>query len=460
MMIEYGIQIASLCIMLTIVFNYFRHKRLPLRSTKFFTCFLLCVVFNIVMEFLTLYTITHLDTTPAILNRIVHQLFIGSIDVIIMMLFLYVDLRSRKDQSYNKLQLTIRIIPMVITFFLVLFGDLKYYVGEDGYYSYGFMANTLYVLVVIYLVFTLILLFVHRKNFSKQEITTILLGIASWVIITLIQFFHPTWLLSSLAIVIMTQFLYMSFENSDKFLASKDGCVFTKKAFELTTKEYFEKKKSFFILQLTLGNYESLALQYTSARADRIFDAYSKDLSTQVKGTFFFLKENVLGILFDKRGEYEKFLNLKTDMVEVNYQTEDYKLLLVKKGVECHENYKTVEDVLKVLETTVETLSLLRDGKTYHVKVKDIYYIEAVENKTFIYTMNQFFEAKEKLYQLEGLLMDHDFIRCSKSMICNVKKVVALEKEKNSRMIATLSNEETIVITRQYVKSVKAKMVN
>ena len=43
-MIEYGIQIASLCIMLTIAFNFFRHKRLPLRSTKFFAAFNLKLV--------------------------------------------------------------------------------------------------------------------------------------------------------------------------------------------------------------------------------------------------------------------------------------------------------------------------------------------------------------------------------------------------------------------------------
>ena len=104
-MIEYGIQIASLCIMLTIAFNFFRHKRLPLRSTTFFACFIVFGIFNIIVEFGTLYTITHLDTVPSWLNRLVHQLFIGTIDIIIMMLFLYIDLKARKQQKYNKTQI-------------------------------------------------------------------------------------------------------------------------------------------------------------------------------------------------------------------------------------------------------------------------------------------------------------------------------------------------------------------
>ena len=61
----------------------------------------------------------------------------------------------------------------------------------------------------------------------------ILLAISSWVIITIIQYFNPTWLLSSLAIVLMTQFIYMSFENSDKFLADGKGLVFDRNAFEI-----------------------------------------------------------------------------------------------------------------------------------------------------------------------------------------------------------------------------------
>ena len=455
-MIEYGIQIASLCIMLTIAFNFFRHKRLPLRSTTFFACFIVFGIFNIIVEFGTLYTITHLDTVPSWLNRLVHQLFIGTIDIIIMMLFLYIDLKARKQQKYNKTQIIIRIIPVIITFFLIVFGDLKYYVGEDGYYSYGFMANTIYTFMVIYLILTLIIVFKNKRIFSNQEKLMIFLAIISWAVITIVQFFNPTWLLSSLAIVLMTQFLYMSFENSDRYLAINDGCVFTKSAFELTIKEYLEKNKAFYIVNISLTNNDTIINNIGIEGADDLFESFSNMISTKVHGTCFYSKERTISIIFDKNKDYKSFMSDKLDSV-YEYKSISYKLSLHRKFVECNNNFKSFDEIIKALDSNIDHLQATRDNKTYNIYFKDIYYIEAVDNQTFLYTKDSFFEVKEKLYQLETILLD-SFIRCSKSMICNTNKIVSLEKEKNSRLIATLSNEETIIVTRGYVKDVKSKV--
>ena len=340
-MIEYGFQIASLCIMLTIAFNFFRHKRLPLRSTKFFAAFIVFGIFNILVEFVTLYTITHLDMVKPWLNRLAHQFFIGTIDIIIMMLFLYIDLKSRKQQKYNKTQIIIRVIPVIITFFLILFGDLKYYVELDGYYSYGFMANTIYTFMVIYLILTLIIVFKNKRIFSKQEKLMILLAIISWAIITVIQFFNPTWLLSSLAIVLMTQFLYMSFENSDRYLAINDGFVFTKQALELTAKEYLEKNKFFYIVNITLNNNDSIVNEIGIEGSDDLFEAYSNELSTKVHGTCFYFKERTISIIFDKNKHYKEFINSKLDN-EFVYKSVCYKISLKRKiiGIMKYTNIK------------------------------------------------------------------------------------------------------------------------
>ena len=455
-MIEYGIQIASLCIMLTIAFNFFRHKRLPLRSTKFFAAFIVFGIFNILVEFVTLYTITHLDTVKPWLNRLAHQFFIGTIDIIIMMLFLYIDLKSRKQQKYNKTQVIIRAIPVIITFFLILFGDLKYYVELDGYYSYGFMANTIYTFMVIYLILTLIIVFKNKKIFSNQEKLMILLAIISWAIITVIQFFNPTWLLSSLAIALMTQLLYMSFENSDRYLAINDGFVFTKQALELTAKEYLEKNKAFYIVNISLTNNDSIVNELGIEGSDDLFEAYSNKLSTKVHGTCFYFKERAISIIFDKDKYYKAFINSKLDN-EFVYKNVCYKIALKRKAVECNNTFKSFDEIIKALETNADHIYATKDNKTYNIYFKDIYYIEAVDNQTFLYTKDSFFEVKEKLYQLEAIL-DDNFIRCSKSMICNTNKIVSLEKEKNSRLIATLSNEETIIVTRGYLKEVKSKV--
>lgn len=452
-MIEHGIQIASLCMMLVITINFFIHKRLPLRSTRFFTCFIVFGLFNIIVEFFTLYTITHLDTVPAWFNRFVHQLFIGSIDIIVMMLFLYIDSRARKQKKYSKKELIIRIIPIIITVLLIIFGDLEYYVGLDGYYSYGFMANTIYTFVVIYIVLSIIFIIIYNKRFTKYEKIMILLAISSWVIITIIQYFNPTWLLSSLAIVLMTQFIYMSFENSDKFLADGKGLVFDRNAFEIMIEEFIEKNKFFYICNVTLVNSESLSSIIGVEESQKLFESYVENNLCNLNGKCFYSKDKTVSIVFEKKNDYDKFVSLKLNNT-YDYNYTNYKLVLNRRNIEFNKEYESFAEVVKELDKVVDKISGYKDNKIYSISFDDIYYIEAVDNQTFIYTKNSFYESKEKLYQIESSL-NENFIRCSKSMICNYKKIVSIEKEKNSRLRANLSNGETIIVSRGYTKELK-----
>lgn len=452
-MIVHGIQIASLCVMLVLSFNYFTSKRLPLRSTKFFTCFVLLGVFNIIFEFITLYTISNLDIIPKWINRLAHQFFIGTIDLIIMMLFLYIDLKSRGEKKYSNKELIIRIIPFIITFFLIAFGDLKYNLDGVVYYSYGFMANTIYTLLVIYVILTIIIIIKHKKSFTFHEKQMIILSIISWAIITVVQFFNPTWLLSSLGISLMTLFLYMSFENNDKFL--DNSFVFSRNAFDLIIKEYIENKKAFYIVNITLVNYDTIINQFGSNDGNSLFDAYSNYLSININGTCFNYKDKTISILFDKLEKYNDFINKGLDNI-FEYKGISIKLVLNTKALDgC--NYNSYDEIIKMLDQNISHIVGFKNDKSYKIEFKDIYYIEAVDNQTFIYTKDSFYEIKEKLYQIEMILNDK-FLRCSKSMICNINKITSLEKEKNSRMIANLSNNETIIITRQYTKDIKGKL--
>lgn len=55
----YGIQIASFLFLITIVVNYFKHKRLPLQSTVFFTAFIIISIVSLLSEAFTLITINN-----------------------------------------------------------------------------------------------------------------------------------------------------------------------------------------------------------------------------------------------------------------------------------------------------------------------------------------------------------------------------------------------------------------
>lgn len=74
---------------------------------------------------------------------------------------------------------------------------------------------------------------------------------------------------------------------------------------------------------------------------------------------------------------------------------------------------------------------------------------------TFIYTEKKVFGTGKRLYELEELLEDRGFFRCSKSVIMNLSKVVKLKPEITRNILATLVNGEVIVVSRRYATELK-----
>jgi DNA-binding LytR/AlgR family response regulator len=90
--------------------------------------------------------------------------------------------------------------------------------------------------------------------------------------------------------------------------------------------------------------------------------------------------------------------------------------------------------------------------------LNDIFYFESIENKTFAYSVNEVYEISEKLYMLETQLEKTPFIRISKSIILNSKKIKSFKNTINGRMEATLKNNEKVKISRMYVTNLKEKL--
>jgi len=95
------------------------------------------------------------------------------------------------------------------------------------------------------------------------------------------------------------------------------------------------------------------------------------------------------------------------------------------------------------------------NGNTHLLSPTDVYYIDTVDSKTFLYCENTVYDSKQKLYELEEFLEYHDFLRVSKSLIINLRKVKFLSPAFHGRLQAELKNGEKVVISRQYVPALK-----
>ena len=80
----------------------------------------------------------------------------------------------------------------------------------------------------------------------------------------------------------------------------------------------------------------------------------------------------------------------------------------------------------------------------------DILYIESVDGRTYAYTEDEVYKVNYNLLQMEEILRDISFFRCSKSMIMNIDKVMYLKSLSSNRIDVTIKNGEHIMISRTY----------
>lgn len=132
---------------------------------------------------------------------------------------------------------------------------------------------------------------------------------------------------------------------------------------------------------------------------------------------------------------------------------------LEQEGAQIRATQKTeyIQAAIDILECGTSSIIVSKENKKYLCKIEDIYYAESVDKKTFIYTKDECYQIKKRLYELEEEL-NASFFRCSKSMIVNIRKIRYVKSELNGRMNAQLLNGETIVISRSYVGELKKKL--
>lgn len=104
-------------------------------------------------------------------------------------------------------------------------------------------------------------------------------------------------------------------------------------------------------------------------------------------------------------------------------------------------------------------LGVNAEKSTVKIFLDEILYFEAVGELVFAYTKDDVYEIKMRLYQIEAKVANNGFIRVSKSIIINMNEVKTLHPGTNRCMYALLSNDEQIVVSRNYAKTVKGRFL-
>lgn len=122
-----------------------------------------------------------------------------------------------------------------------------------------------------------------------------------------------------------------------------------------------------------------------------------------------------------------------------------------------------ITDEIKKIESLINTYYIQFVGKkgneNYIIKLEDIYYFEAIENKVFAYVIKDVYEVNYKILELVEMLRFTSFIQISRTCILNIDKIAKVSTLVNGRIMAVLDNGEKIIITRVYANEFRKKLL-
>lgn len=136
----------------------------------------------------------------------------------------------------------------------------------------------------------------------------------------------------------------------------------------------------------------------------------------------------------------------------------DEKITETEIAIHCRALDTEIEKIMATLRMLNSQLMVTKDEENHLVDIADIIYVEAVERKTFVYTGEDVFESKLKLYEMEERLCAGSFLRVSKSCLVNLRYIKSLKNDIERKIRLTLKNGEQIIVSRQYADEMKRRL--
>ena len=119
---------------------------------------------------------------------------------------------------------------------------------------------------------------------------------------------------------------------------------------------------------------------------------------------------------------------------------------------------QNISEIVSFIKSRQGAIDGMLNDRLYQIPIVDIFYIESVDDRTFLYLEHECYESRKKLYEFEELLTSRRFARISKAVVLNLMKVVSVSPALNGRFLCKLTNGESVIISRKYVPAFKEKI--
>ncbi len=136
----------------------------------------------------------------------------------------------------------------------------------------------------------------------------------------------------------------------------------------------------------------------------------------------------------------------------ITRQVKDKPLTVTIEYPECND---AVNGLIRKIRSMDAGFNAVMDGRQVKIGLPEVYYIENVERKIFIYTSKDVYRLDSSMSDLENMMPDTGLVRISRTCIMNTDHLKEIRQIKNSRLEAVLDNEEMLIVSRKYLKDIK-----
>jgi len=143
--------------------------------------------------------------------------------------------------------------------------------------------------------------------------------------------------------------------------------------------------------------------------------------------------------------------------IEIDNETKENEVIIRCK--ELSEEIKNVEIMLRDMLSPKKQITFYRGETEYYFSLEDILFFETEENCVNAHSIDNIYNVKYKLYELEEILPGY-FMRVSKSTILNTNHIYSITRSISSSSRVEFQNtHKQVYVSRYYYKPLKIKLL-
>ena len=138
----------------------------------------------------------------------------------------------------------------------------------------------------------------------------------------------------------------------------------------------------------------------------------------------------------------------------VTRQVEDKPLTVT---IEYPEYTESVKGLIKRIRSLDLSFSAFSDDRQIRIALSDVYYLENVDRKVFLYTHGDVYRLDASMTEIDKITEDSDLVRISRTCVMNTAHLTEIRQLKNSHPEAMLDNGERLIVSRKYLRDIKRR---